>query len=61
MPLPIGSGVAAQVGRNAMHQIAAVAAMFVLIALGAKRMASKNESDHRDLAVIIALLILITY
>jgi hypothetical protein len=44
-----------------LHQIAAVAAMFVLIALGAKRMASKNESDHRDLAVIIALLILVTW
>jgi hypothetical protein len=37
-----------------LHQIEAVAAVFVLIALGAKRMASKNESDHRDLAVISA-------
>jgi len=44
-----------------LQQIVAVAAFVVLIALGVKRRASKNESDHRDLAVIIALVNLVTY
>jgi hypothetical protein len=40
-----------------MQQVVALIAMFVLVALGASRMAKKNDSDLRDLAVIITLVI----